>query len=202
MPGEGVLCAFSGFAPARQLSKPNSDRFISRRPPVEPGVQSKLNGCIIGGAPIRGTLHWRGWTRRLHAGAEGPGLPPRDEGTALRAARAGHQRRHRHRTGAQHRHRRLLLRRHAAGRHAQGHTTAGGPAPWSAVHTGRLQTRRAGTARTGQTLAGTLEAGPSAKPRGIVPVAPETSPDYPVVIAVQGADAREEGRRVGELSAS
>ena len=109
MPGEGVLCAFSGFAPARQLAKPNSDRFIrecrhihrhsresgnpkaigsnpvfasyrilgsrfrgndgnrrletdilklttlpSRRPPVEPGVQSKLNGCIIGGAPIRG----------------------------------------------------------------------------------------------------------------------------------------------------
>ena len=32
-----------------------------------------------------------------------------------------------------------------------------------------------------------------------MPVAPETSPDYPVVIAVQGADAREEGRRVGEL---
>ena len=54
MPGEGVLCAFSGFAPARQLARPNSDRFISRRPPVEPGVQSKLNGCIIGGAPIRG----------------------------------------------------------------------------------------------------------------------------------------------------
>ena len=54
-------------------------------------------------------------------------------------------------------------------------------------------------ARTGQTLAGTLEAGPSAKPRGIVPVAPETRPDYPAVIAVQGADAREEGRRVGEL---
>ena len=32
-----------------------------------------------------------------------------------------------------------------------------------------------------------------------MPVAPETSPDYPAVIAVQGADAREEGRRVGEL---
>ena len=35
--------------------------------------------------------------------------------------------------------------------------------------------------------------------KGIVPAAPETHPDYPAVIAVQGADARDEGRRVGEL---